>query len=49
MGFKAKIESIPGSIDKVPRPVIAASGTVLAFLIGVLDLTTGYEINLSFT
>ncbi len=48
MGFKAKIESIPGSIDKVPRPVIAASGTVLAFLIGVLDLTTGYEINLSF-
>ncbi len=48
MGLKTKIESIPGAIDKVPRPVIAALGVVLAFLIGVLDLVTGYEINLSF-
>lgn len=43
-----KIRSIHGFIDKIPGPVVALAGVLMALTLGVLDKVIGHGINLSF-
>ncbi|MDA8086641.1 MAG: GGDEF domain-containing protein [Nitrospiraceae bacterium] len=46
--FDMKIRSVMGFLDKIPEPVIALAGVLLALAIGCMGRITGYGINLPF-